>query len=386
VAHCGLTLNVGSRDETLSEQGLAHFIEHVIFKGTRKRKSYHILSRMENVGGEINAYTSKEDTCIHGSFMHPYYERWFDLVSDIMFNASFPERELNKEKDIILDEINSYKDNPAEQIFDDFDEVVFDKHPLGRNILGTPDRIREFNRDWVHDFIRRNHATHEMVIASVGRIPFAELIGLAEKYFGNAAPGSRQHNRQAFVAYRPRQKVVGRKNHQAHCMVGNQAYGATHSKKNTLMLLNNMLGGPGMNCRLNMAVREKYGFCYHIESNYQAYSDAGLFSIYFGTDPHYVDKTLYLITRELTRLREQRLGGLQLKRAKQQLIGQVAIAFESQLGEMLSMGKNMLVFNKAETIEDINEKISSVSASGLMEVANEVFEPGSLSTLIFKPS
>jgi predicted Zn-dependent peptidase len=385
VAHCGLTINAGSRDEELNEQGLAHFIEHVIFKGTQKRRAHHILSHMENVGGELNAYTTKEDTCIYASFMHTWYQRWFDLLSDILFNSTFPEKELAKEKDIIIDEINSYKDNPGEQIFDDFDGVIFDGHPLGRNILGLPKNIKTFNRDHISRFTSRTYATEEMVICSVGRIPFSELIRLAEKYFGHAPRSCRQNQRLEFNGYVTKEKVVKRRNHQAHCVLGGPGYKADHSGKTALILLNNMLGGPGLNSRLNMAVREKHGFCYNIESHYLPYSDSGIFSIYFGTDADYIDKTLSLIRKELNRFRNEKLGLLQLKRAKQQLIGQVAISFESNLAEMLSMGKSILLYNKVDTIEEINQKIEAVSAANLLEAANEVFDPERLSMLTFKP-
>ncbi|MFO7997632.1 MAG: pitrilysin family protein [Bacteroidales bacterium] len=385
VAHCGMAINAGSRDEQENEQGLAHFIEHVIFKGTQKRRTFHILSHMENVGGEINAYTTKEDTCIYASFMSPFYKRWFDLLSDIVFQSVFPPRELDKEKDIIIDEINSYKDSPGEQIFDDFDGVVFKDHPLGRNILGKPALIRRFNRDSIQAFMAGNYLTEEMVICSVGNIPFPHLIKLAEIYLGHVPRGSRKNRRQAFTGYQPEIKYVKRRNHQAHCVLGNQAYHSTHPLKTTMVLLNNMLGGPGLNSRLNMAVREKHGFCYNIESHYHPFTDSGIFSIYFGTDAGYTEKTLAIIYRELARLRENRLGILQLKRAKQQLTGQVAISFESNLSEMLSMGKSLLVYNRVDSLEEINQKIEAISSAQLLEAANQVFEPESLSILGFRP-
>ncbi len=385
VAHCALMINAGSRDENEEEQGLAHFIEHLLFKGTRRRKAFHIMSHMENVGGEINAFTSKEDTCIYGSFMHTYYRRWFDIVSDITFNAVFPEREMHKEKDIIIDEINSYLDSPAEQIFDDFDELVFNSHPLGRNILGTPESIRLFAGDSIRNFISRNYVTEEMLICSVGRIPFADLIALAEKYFGDAPQTGRPEIREAFSGYRPGEKVVKRQNHQAHCMLGNQADGLNSRRKTALSLINNILGGPGLNARLNMSVREKHGLCYNIESIYQPYSDAGVISIYFGTDSGAIDKTLSLIHKELKLLREKKVGSLQLKRAKTQLIGQLAISFESNLNEMLFNGKNHLYFNRTETPEDISLDIEAVTITDLLEIANEVFNPTTMSMLLFKP-
>ncbi|TVR43224.1 MAG: insulinase family protein [Bacteroidia bacterium] len=385
VAHCGLFINTGSRDETDDEQGVAHFIEHVIFKGTNKRKAFHILSHMENVGGEINAFTSKEETCIYGSFMHSFYDRWFDIVADIIFHSSFPEKEIKKEKDIVIDEINSYKDSPSEQILDDFDEVVFDGHPLGRNILGTPAHIKKYDRAMIKAFMDRNYVTGEMVICSVGRIDFQKLIRLAETFFGGAYMSIRQQKRYAHTNYLPMQKTITRQNHQAHCVTGNKAYSILHGKKTALYLLNNLLGGPGLTSRLNMAVREKHGFCYHIESIYQPYSDSGIFSIYFGTDPEYVEKTFLLINRELTRLRGQKLGNLQMKRAKNQLCGQVNIAHESALNEMLFIGKQILHYDRTDTLEDINRRIDAVSAEDMLHVANEVFDPGQMSLLTYKP-
>ncbi len=385
VAHCGLLINTGSRDEAAEEQGLAHFIEHVIFKGTRRRKAFQVMSHMENVGGEINAFTSKEDTCIYASFLHTHYDRWLDLASDIIFHPVFPEKEINKEKDIIIDEINSYLDSPAEQIFDDFDELIFNSHPLGRNILGKPHTIRSFNRDSILRFMERNHTTGEMLICSVGRIDFADLINKAEKHFGEAGHTERQHTREAFSVYSPVKKIVNRNNHQAHCMLGNKADGLDSKRKTAISLLNNMLGGPGLNSRLNMSVREKHGFCYNIESNYQPYTDAGVLSIYFGTDAGYIDKTLMLIQKELNRLKLNKLGSLQLKRAKMQLTGQVAISLESNLYEMLFNGKNFLNLNKTDTLEDINKRIEAVTAEQVIELANEIFSEDMMSVLIYKP-
>lgn len=385
VAHCGLTINAGSRDELEKEQGLAHFIEHLIFKGTTKRKAYQILSHMENVGGEINAYTGKEDTCVYATFMNTHYARCLDLISDIVFQSVFAEKEILKEKDVVIDEINSYKDNPGEQIFDDFDEVVFRNHPLGANILGTPRHLKKFKREHVFEFIRKNYVTSEMVISSVGNIDFKKLVRLVERYFGDIPEGHREQSRVSFEGYNPVNEVVKRRNHQVHCIIGNVGYNASHDKKTALVLLNNILGGPGLNSRLNMGIREKYGFCYNIESHYQPYSDTGLFSIYLGTDKDYIDKTIALVQKELTLLREKRLGSLQLKRARQQLQGQVAISFESNVNEMLSIGKSLLLYERIDSIVEINEKIQRVTSSELLDAANEVFAPEMLSMLMYRP-
>ncbi len=385
VAHCGITINTGSRDELPPEQGMAHFIEHLIFKGTRKRKAYHVLSHMENVGGEINAYTGKEDTCIYASFMHIHYGRCLDLISDIVLSSAFPEKEIIKEKDIIIDEINSYKDNPGEQIFDDFDSLVYKGHPLGSNILGTPRHLKKFQRNHIVQFLERNYVASEMVISSVGKIDFKKLIKLTERYFGHLPAGQRSVPRHQYSGYQAETKLVKRRNHQVHCVIGNEAYSVDNDKKTALVLLNNILGGPGLNSRLNMAVREKHGLCYNIESHYQPYSDTGIFSIYLGTDIEFIDKAVSLVQRELFRLRDNRLGSLQLKRAKQQLQGQVAISFESNVNEMLSIGKSITLYNKIDTLEQINEKIERVKASELLDVANEVLDTANLSMLMYKP-
>lgn len=385
VSHCGITINAGSRDELPGEQGLAHLIEHLIFKGTHRRKAHHILSHMENVGGEINAYTSKEDTCIYASFMNQHYQRCFDLLSDIVFNSVFPEKEIIKEKEVVVDEINSYRDSPSEQIFDDFDEVIYQDHPLGTNILGTKKHLKKYRREHILQFIEKNYVTDQMVISSVGNIDFSKLIYLAEKYFGDTPESHKTLPRQVFTKYEPSQKYKKKRNNQVHCIMGNIAYHADHQLKTPMVLLNNILGGPGLNSRLNMGIREKYGFCYNLESHYQPYSDSGLFSIYMGTDNGHARRVIDLIHRELDLLRNKRLGILQLKRAKLQLQGQVAISLESNLNEMLSMGKSILMYEKIDSIDQINQKIEKVTANDLMEAANEVFDREQISMLIFRP-
>jgi predicted Zn-dependent peptidase len=385
VAHGGLAINAGSRDEKQEEQGLAHFIEHMIFKGTTRRKAYQILSRMENVGGELNAYTTREDTFIYASFMYPFYERWFELLSDILTNASFPEKEIIKEKEVVLDELNSYKDSPGEQIFDDFDQMIYNGHPLGRNILGEPRTIRRFSRQQIHAFIHEHYVAGEMVICSVGHIPFHKLIRLAEKHLGHLPEASRVNTRSPFNHYQPRENLLKRRNHQSHCMIGNLAFSSDHRLKTSMILLNNLLGGPGLNSRLNLGVREKYGFCYNIESHYQPYSDSGIFCVYFGTDPAYTDRTIELIRKELRLLREKRLGSLQISRARQQMRGQLAISFESNLNDMLSIGKSLLLYDRVDSLEQMHQKVDAVTSSDLLEAANQVFDPAMQSMLTYKP-
>jgi predicted Zn-dependent peptidase len=384
VAHCGLIIKGGSRDEMENEQGLAHFIEHVIFKGTSKRKAFHILSRMEDVGGEINAFTTKEETCIHSSFIPKYYERSLELLSDIIFNSNFPKKELEKEKTVILDEINYYKDNPSELIFDEFEEQVFSDHSLGKNILGTPKHINSFNKRMINDFINRNYLTHEMVISSVGDITMEKLISLVEKHFAHIPKSQTNRSQLAFSNYQKKEITTNKKGFQSHCIIGNEAYGIKHPKKTPLTLLNNILGGPGMNSRLNLAIREKYGFTYSIESNYTPYSDTGIFSVYLASDRDKINRSIKLTKRELIKLCEKPLGTLQLKKAKQQLIGQIAIGQENDVNLMLSLGKSVLLYNKVDTFEIVKEKVEAVSSSQILEVANEIFNEDKLSHLIYK--
>jgi predicted Zn-dependent peptidase len=384
VSHCAIIINAGSRDENENEQGIAHFIEHVIFKGTAKRKSYQVLSRMENVGGEINAFTTKEDTCIYSSFLNKYYERALELISDIVFNSTFPEKEIEKEKDVVIDEINSYRDNPSEEIIDEFEKQLFGNHSIGRYILGTPDSVKSFSRSHLKKFISRCYNTDQIVICTVGNIPFDELIKLTEKYFSNRKINSRRWSRKHFRNYKPFEKIIKKSIHQTHCVIGNIAYSNRDKMKNPMILLNNILGGPGMNSRLSMNIREKYGFCYNIDSSYNPYLDTGSFSIYMGTEEQYIEKVISLVHNELAKMRDNKTGTLQFKYAKQQLIGQLAISYDHNLNEMLSMGKSFLVYKKVDTIEDINRKIENITAMQLMEAANEIFELKKLSTLIFR--
>ena len=385
VAHCGLLIKAGSRDEKEEEEGLAHFIEHVLFKGTQKRKAYHILSRMEDAGGELNAYTDKETTVIYTSFLYADYKRASDLIFDIAFNSVFPERELQKEKEVIIDEINSYKDSPSELIFDDFENLLFPNHPLGMNILGTPAKVKGFKRSDVLRFMHREYGYNRMVFSSVGNISSKRLRNLLERALDGVEVGFSEENRASPNAYVPVKKSFRRSNFQTHALIGNRAFAANQDKSHTLHLLNNILGGPGMNSRLNLNIREKYGFTYNIESFYSPYSDTGVFGIYAGTDPETIGKTLRLIEKELTKLREKPLGSMQLSKAKRQILGQVAMGQENNTALMLALGKSLLSFDRIDTFEEIEEKIQNISSHDLLEVANEVFDTTQLSTLIYEP-
>lgn len=385
VSHCGIMIDAGARDELPEESGLAHFIEHTLFKGTKKRKAYHILSRLENVGGELNAYTSKEETFVHASFLSDYYERALELLADILSNPTFPEKEIRKEIDVVIDEINSYKDSPSELIFDEFEELLFAGHPLGNSVLGKPETVRSFSREAIQRFIHRQYAPEHMVIATVGNISADRFEKLCLKYFGDYPFHGNGGLRTPFTGYQPHQKTDSKSNYQVHCMLGTLAYPISSPRRITMSLLNNITGGPGMNTRLNMTVREQYGYCYTIESHFQPFSDAGYFAVYFGTDNGYLEKAIQVIFREFKRLRENALGTLQLHRAKRQLIGQLAMAYESGPAEMQAIAKSCLYLHRADTFEEICLNIENITSGDLLEVANEILVPEQFTRLTYLP-
>jgi len=384
VAHCGVIFNTGSRDEEEREQGMAHFIEHTIFKGTKKRKAFHVLSRLEDVGGDLNAYTTKEETAIFAAFLSRYYSRTVELFSDIIINSTYPRHELVKEKEVIIEEINSYNDSPSELIFDEFEDLIYHGHPIGRNILGTPENIRSFEKQDIEDFMRRNYTTDQMVICSVGNISIKRLINLVEKNFSLMTPGRRVHEREKFEGYVPKNKTLVKDTFQAHCIMGNEAYHSLHPLKMGIVLLNNILGGQSMNSRLNLALRERNGLAYNVESNYTAYSDTGVLNIYFGTDKENLERAINLVLAEIKKLQAVKLGKMQLSKAKKQLIGQLAMSQENREDLLLTLGKSYLVYNKVDDLATINKKIENISAIQLMDIANEILDPKKLSTLIIK--
>lgn len=386
VAHCGLIVNTGSRDEKNEEHGLAHFIEHVIFKGTRKRKTYHILSRIDDVGGELNAYTTKEETYIYATFLKNDLERAIELLSDIAFNSTFPSKELTKEKEVIIDEINSYKDNPSELIIDDFEELIFDNDPMGRNILGTSDSISSFNKSHIQKFMKNNYHTDEMVFCVVGEFKPEKILKYSTKYFGHITENYRQFKRPTSIPYIPKAIDKTMDTFQTHTVIGNVAYDVNHPDRLGLLLLNNILGGPGMNSRLNLALREKNGIAYNIESIYSPYSGTGLFCIYFGTDDNNINKSLKIVEREMRKMRDFKLGKLQLHNAQRQLKGQITIANQNMENLMLGIGKSYLLHNKVDSLETIYDKIDEISSVKLMEIANEILNPNQLSYLLYRQS
>ncbi len=385
VAHCGLMVMAGSRDEKPEEEGLAHFIEHVLFKGTTKRKAFHILSRMEDAGGELNAYTDKENTVIYSSFLTPDYARAIDLIFDIGFNSIFPEKEIQKEKEVIIDEINSYKDSPSELIFDDFESLLFPNHSLGMNILGTPEKVKGFSRKNVLDFIAREYGSNRMVFSSIGNIPTKRLKAMLEKHTAHLQLSESDMHREQPAPLTAQHKEFEKSNFQTHAIIGTRAYPADDHKSRSLHLLNNILGGQGMNSRLNLNIREKYGFTYNIESFYNPYSDTGVFGVYAGTDPATIGKTLDLVEKELKKLREKTLGTMQLTKAKRQILGQIAMGQENNASLMLALGRSLLMFNKIDTFEQIKDKIENITSQNLQDVANEILDPEKMSTLVYSP-
>jgi predicted Zn-dependent peptidase len=384
VAHCGFFINTGTRDEGTNEQGMAHFIEHLIFKGTNKRKAFHVLSRLEDVGGDLNAYTAKEETCIHASFLKEHYQRTFELFADIIFNSSFPDKAIESEKDVVIDEINSYKDSPAELIFDDFEEKFFVNHPLSRSILGKAKYLKKYKRADVLNFITKNYNTNQMVLATVGNISNQKVRYLFEKYFDPIPANIRKSERTPFSGYIPFCSTIKKNTFQVHALMGAPGYDLKDSKRIPLHLLSNIIGGTGMVSRLNLALRERRGLSYNVEASFTPYFDTGLFNIYFSTDKEDLDKCFAIIDKELKSLCVKPLGTLQLQKAKQQVTGQLAISYESYENQMLSIGKSYLVYDKVDTIDELFSKLDSVSAKDIQNIANEVLQANNLSYLIYK--
>jgi predicted Zn-dependent peptidase len=383
VAHLGVTVLGGSRFENPNEDGLAHFLEHCIFKGTKKRKAFHILSRLDSVGGELNAYTAKEEICVYASFTKEHIRRASDLLADITLNSNFPLKEIQKEKDIIIDEINSYLDSPSDKIFDDFEAHLFKGHALGNNILGTKERVQGFTREDMLDYTKRFFTAENMVISFVGDISRKKLEKILEDDFKHCPKGEHIQLVEKFEpqkAFHIRSKEA---NYQVHAIVGGIAPSYKDEARRGMTLLTNILGGPALNSRLTLSIREKYGYSYNVEANYTPYVDTGFWSIYLGTDAKYIDKSVALIHKELKLLRTKKLGVMQLNRAKEQLKGHLALGLDSNSGLMLGLGKSLLLFNQIDTIQEIYAGIDKLTESELLEIANTYFSADNCSELIF---
>lgn len=385
ITHCGFMLDIGSRDETESTQGIAHFWEHMAFKGTKKRKAYHILNRIDSVGGELNAYTTKEKITFYASVLEAHFEKAFELLTDITFDSVFPEKQIEKERNVILEEMAMYYDAPDDAIQDEFDTVVYKDHPLGMNILGTADSVKSFSRNDFQQFIGDHLNTERIVFCSVGNVPFKKVKRLAEKYLNDIPRLSATVSRLSFENYQPQRLEVKRSLTQAHCALGRNAYALSSDKRIPFFMLTNLLGGPGMNSRLNLALREKYGFVYSVDASYQAYTDTGLFAIFFGTESKQMKRSIQLVKKELKHLREKPLGIGQLHTTKEQIMGQLAMAEENNTSLMLMMGKSLLDLNRIDSLESVFDRIKQTTAGELQEIANEMLNEDDLSLLTYMP-
>jgi predicted Zn-dependent peptidase len=385
ISHLGIMLDIGSRDEEKNEEGLAHFWEHLAFKGTEKKNNMQIINRLEIIGGELNAYTTKEKICFHASVLSPYFERALELVTDITFHSTFPVKELEKERSVILEEMSMYYEAPEDAIQDDFDELLFPNHSLGINILGTQETVNSFKQSDLNTFIARNMDTSRIVISSIGKHPHDKVFKWAEKHLGQIPAQRNQVKRVQPPAMIPVERITKRGLNQSHVALGQQSYAIKHPDRLAFFMLINLLGGPSMNSLLNVSIREKRGLVYSIEANFTSYVDSGFWAIYFGTESNQVAKSIKLIHKEFEKLQDRTLSPAQLLKIKSQLKGQMAMAEESNLNFMLMMAKSLLDREKIETLEEIFEQIDLVTADKMQQMAREMLNPADLSVLIFEP-
>ncbi|WP_289065259.1 pitrilysin family protein [uncultured Alistipes sp.] len=373
VAHCALVIGAGSRDEHPGQYGLAHLTEHAFFKGTERRRAWQVNCRLENLGGELNAFTTKEETTIHATTLRGDFAKAVELIADIAFRSTFPEREIEREKEVIADEINTYKDSPAEMLYDTFEDMLFEGSELGHNILGRKAALMRYDGAAIRAFTARTHTTDRMVFSSIGNFSPKTAEATALRYFGEQAATTRGFERAAPPAVKPFEKTVTKHTHQTHCIIGNRACGIEETKRLPLALLVNVLGGPSANSLLNVEVREKHGLSYNIEANYIPYGDSGLVAIYFSSEHANEAQCAELVERQLQRLRTTPLTGRQLSMAKKQFIAQLAISGESNENYMLSAGKSLLTHDEIDTMEEVYAKIGALTAAQLTEAAEEVF-------------
>lgn len=386
LVHCGFIIGAGSRNDG-KHPGLAHCLEHMLFKGTGKRKTVHILNHLEVVGGEMNAFTTKELTAIYATVQNTHFARAVDILSDVTFHSIIPEAELEKEKKVIADEINMYLDTPEENIYDEFQEQVFRQHPIAHNILGNKDSVHNIQRKHIETFVHKHYSPANMVFVVVGNISLNRVLYQAEKYTSHIAAGSGYHPQQPETyTYNPLSITTETDFAGAYTIMGMPAYEESHAKRWPMLLLNNLLGGPGMNSRLNLAIREKYGYTYQIESGYQSYSDAGMFHCYLSCDNRYLRKSTDLILKELDLLKNKKLGTLQLSRAKNQFMGQMVMAEENRSGLLVHLGKGVLRHGRALSLKEVLDKIDAITAEELQETAQEIFNSSQFSYLTYVPA
>ena len=419
VVYCGYQINAGTRDEEPGEEGLAHFCEHVTFKGTERRKAWYILNCLESVGGDLNAYTNKEGTVYYSAILKEHIARAVDLLSDIVFHSVYPQAEIDKEVEVICDEIESYNDSPAELIYDEFENILFKGSPLGHNILGTAEQVRSFTTEDALRFTRKLYRPDNAIFFAYGDIDFKKLVKLVGRALADDDSGklaaeklpqisqitqiSRDENPVATEKSVESVESVGPKNyssvgnemagqtivmekntHQAHVMIGTRAYDVNDDRRMPLYLLNNILGGPGMNAKLNLALREHNGLVYTVESTMVAYGDTGTWSIYFGCDEHDIKRCLRLVRKELDRMMEKPLSDSQLKAAKKQIKGQIGVACDNRENFALDFGKSFLHYGWEKNVDRLYEQVEAITSQQIQDVARELFDKNRLITLIFK--
>ena len=400
VVYCGYQINAGTRNEEPGEEGLAHFCEHVTFKGTERRKAWHILNCLESVGGDLNAYTNKEGTVYYSAILKEHIARAVDLLTDIVFHSVYPQAEIDKEVEVICDEIESYNDSPAELIYDEFENIIFKGSPLGHNILGTAEQVRSFKTEDALRFTRKLYRPDNAIFFAYGDIDFKKLVRLLKKSFlseerrvksekFNSPEAQTQFNIQHSTfntqhSFEGQTIVMQKNTHQAHVMIGTRAYDVNDSRRMPLYLLNNMLGGPGMNAKLNLALREHNGLAYTVESTMVAYGDTGIWSIYFGCDEHDVKRCLRLVRKELDKFMQKPLSEAQLKAAKKQIKGQVGVACDNRENFALDFGKSFLHYGWEKNVDRLYEQVDEITAEQIQAVAQELFDKDRLTTLIFR--
>ena len=400
VVYCGYQINAGTRNEEPGEEGLAHFCEHVTFKGTERRKAWHILNCLESVGGDLNAYTNKEGTVYYSAILKEHIARAVDLLTDIVFHSVYPQAEIDKEVEVICDEIESYNDSPAELIYDEFENIIFKGSPLGHNILGTAEQVRSFKTEDALRFTRKLYRPDNAIFFAYGDIDFKKLVRLLKKSFlseerrvksekFNSPEAQTQFNIQHLTfntqhSFEGQTIVMQKNTHQAHVMIGTRAYDVNDDRRMPLYLLNNMLGGPGMNAKLNLALREHNGLVYTVESTMAAYGDTGVWSIYFGCDEHDVKRCLRLVRKELDKFMLKPLSEAQLKAAKKQIKGQIGVACDNRENFALDFGKSFLHYGWEKNVDRLYEQVDEITAEQIQAVAKELFDKDRLTTLIFK--
>ena len=391
VVYCGYQINAGTRNEEPGEEGLAHFCEHVTFKGTERRKAWHILNCLESVGGDLNAYTNKEGTVYYSAILKEHIARAVDLLSDIVFHSVYPQAEIDKEVEVICDEIESYNDSPAELIYDEFENILFKGSPLGHNILGTAEQVRAFKTEDALRFTRKLYRPDNAIFFAYGDIDFKKLVRLLQRALADDESVVKLAEEKLPKNYPPvgdgiaGQTIVMQKNtHQAHVMIGTRAYDVNDDRRMPLYLLNNMLGGPGMNAKLNLALREHNGLVYTVESTMVAYGDTGTWSIYFGCDEHDVKRCLRLVRKELDKFMQKPLSDAQLKAAKKQIKGQIGVACDNRENFALDFGKSFLHYGWEKNVDRLYEQVDEITAAQIQAVAQELFDKDRLTTLIFK--